>query len=74
MKAKNAVVGTRVEIKRDDCCGTKAGDTGTIVKVDSNLIAIHLDVERLGWKNAELNIPEGHGVQLYPSDVRKVKE
>ena len=74
MKAKNAVVGTRVEIKRDDCCGTRAGDTGTIVEVDVNMITIRLDVERLGWKDEELNIPDGHGVYLYSSDVRKLKE
>ena len=74
MKAKNAVVGTRVEIKRDDCCGTRAGDTGTIVEVGVNMITIRLDVERLGWKDEELNIPDGHGVYLYSSDVRKLKE
>ena len=75
MKVENAVVGTRVEIKRDDCCSTKAGDTGTIVRVCSDgLVAIHLDVGRCGWNDTALNIPDGHGVYLYPSDVRKLKE
>ena len=74
MKAKNAIVGTRVELKEDDCCGTKAGDTGTIVEVKYNMITIHLDVKRHGWKDTALDIPDGHGVYLYPHDVRKVKE
>ena len=74
MKFKKKIVGQRVQLKRDDILGFRAGDVGTIKAVDGMHYAVHFDIARDGWEREDLGIPDLHGLYVYPEDLRKVKE
>lgn len=74
MKFKEKNIGQRVQLKRDDMLGFKAGDVGTIKAVDGVMYAVHFDIARNGWFKKSLGIPDLHGLYVYPEDLRKVKE
>ena len=74
MKFTEKNIGQRVQLKRDDCLGFKAGDVGTIKAVTDKHYAVHFDVARNGWFEESLGIPDLHGLYVDPADLRKVKE
>ena len=74
MKFKTKNIGQRVQLKRGDMLGFRAGDVGTIKGVAGGLYAVHFDIAREGWEHDDLGIPELHGLYVYPEDLRKVKE
>ena len=74
MKFKTKNVGQRVQLKRDDMLGFKAGDLGTIKAVDDKHYTVHFDIARDGWRKEHLGIPDLHGLYVDPKDLRKVKE
>lgn len=74
MKFKTKNIGQRVQLKRDDMLGFKAGDVGTIKGVNDSSYAVHFDIARDGWFREDLGIPDLHGLHVDPEDLRKVKE
>ena len=74
MKFTEKNVGQRVQLKRDDILGFKAGDVGTIKGVDGKHYAVHFDIARDGWERDDLDIPDLHGLYVDPEDLRKVRE
>ena len=74
MKFKKKNVGQRVQLKRNDVLGFKAGDVGTIKAVDGKYYAVHFDIARDGWERENLGIPDLHGLYVSPEDLRKVKQ
>ena len=74
MKFKRKNVGQRVQLKRDEMLGFKAGDVGTIKAVDGSNYAVHFDIARDGWGRDDLGIPDLHGLYVDPEDLRKVQE
>lgn len=74
MKFKKKNIGQRVQLKRNDIVGFRAGDVGTIKAVDGRRYAVHFDIARYGWKLEDLGIPDLHGLFVDPEDLRQVKE
>lgn len=74
MKFKTKNIGQRVQLKRDDCLGFKAGAVGTIKDADGEHYAVHFDVACDGWGSKSLGIPVLHGLYIHPKELRKVRE
>ena len=74
MKFTEKNVGQRVQLKRNDMFGFRAGDVGTIKAVYGPHYAVHFDIARDGWRQDDLGIPDLHGLYVDPEDLRKVKE
>ena len=74
MKFTEKNIGQRVQLKRDDMLGFKAGDVGTIKGVYNSSYAVHFDIARNGWECKSIGIPDLHGLYVYPEDLRKVRE
>lgn len=74
MKFKTESIGQRVQLKRDDMLGFKAGDVGTIKDTYDGTYTVHFDVAREGWGSEDLGIPDLHGLYVRPEDLRKVQE
>lgn len=73
MKFTEKNIGQRVQLKRDDMFGFKAGDVGTIKAVNGEDYIVHFDIARNGWFKEDLGIPDLHGLYVDPEDLRKVK-
>ena len=74
MKLKKKNIGQRVQLKRDNMLGFRAGDVGTIKGVSGSHYVVHFDNARNGWGCVDLDIPTLHGLWVDPEDLRKVKE
>ena len=74
MKFTEKNVGQRVQLKRNDMLGFRAGDVGTIKAVYGLDYAVHFDIARDGWERDDLGIPDFHGLYVDPEDLRKVEE
>lgn len=74
MKFTEKNIGQRVQLKRDDMLGFRAGDVGTIKGIDGRHYTVHFDVARDGWSRVDLGIPDLHGLYVDPEDLRKIKE
>ena len=74
MKFKKKNIGQRVQLKRDEILGFKAGDVGTIKDVNGEDYTVHFDIARNGWGCESLGIPDLHGLYVPPEYLRKVQE
>lgn len=74
MKFKEKNIGQRVQLKRDQTLGFKAGDVGTIKDVNGADYVVHFDTARNGWGCESLGIPDLHGLYVDVEDLRKVRE
>lgn len=73
MKAKNAKVGLRVQMKSKDN-KVPRGTLGTITEVLDDAVYVYWDDHVGGWGDAATNVPSGYGWAVGVEDVRKVKE
>ena len=74
MKFKEKNVGQRVQLKRNQCLGFKAGDVGVIKAANDDCYIVHFDTARNGWYMESLGIPDLHGLHVHPEDLRKVNK
>ncbi len=74
MKFTEKPIGQRVQLKRDDMLGFRAGDVGTIKAVDALHYIVHFDIAREGLRRDDLGIPDLHGLYVAPKNLRKVLE
>lgn len=58
-------VGDRVRLLKDAVLGFLAGDVGIVKLVSpSGIVAVHFDEARDGWVDADLGIPDLHGLYV----------